>query len=566
MQITSRYIVHKIIGSGGMGTVYEAFDRLNNRNVALKQVKANVNEMQFVSEKSSSNRLISMSHEFSVLATLRHPHIISVFDYGVDDMGFPYYTMEYIPNAKILTDVVVNASQDKKLSLLIDMMEALAYLHNRGVIHRDLKPSNVLITETNQLKVMDFGLALSPDISTREWSKLAGTMAYIAPEMFSDQPASIQSDLYAVGVIIYQLFAGHHPFNKQNMATLLSQILAQEPDFQIFDDEIQTIVRPLLAKDPTDRPEKARDVLAQLYNIHQTATQSSNHEQIRESYLQAAPFVGREQIMEQLQTGWHQVKTGGNQFFLIGGEAGIGKTRLIDEFRIRVLVDSAYVLRGQGSSEGALYSLWKSIIQQLVLSSQISDQQAIVLKDIVPDIRTLLKRDIIGDPSPLKGDAYYLRLVNVLKLMLQQQTKPIVILLEDLHFVNESIEILRHLLSFSNQLNKIMIVATFRNDEPLTSQYDLIQMEMTYVHLKRLETEDITKLSQDMLQYSVADRQFMTLLEQETEGNTFFIVEVVRQFIEETGNMKSFDTNQLPRNILTDGMQQLLKRRLNRLP
>ena len=135
---------------------------------------------------------------------------------------------------------------------MIEMLQTLTYLHRRGVIHRDLKPDNVMVVN-GHVKLLDFGLALVRDATTQQNQGVAGTIAYIAPEVVKGGNASEVSDLYSVGMIAYEIFVGHHPFStKQNLASLLSSSVNDKPDTTMLDSKLALILDMLLEKDPID--------------------------------------------------------------------------------------------------------------------------------------------------------------------------------------------------------------------------------------------------------------------------------------------------------------------------
>ncbi len=158
--ISQRYILQSKIDRGGFGTVYRAYDRLTRQVVALKQMNA---KLGFANSRVNSGLALVLAMEFRTLAGLRHPNIVSVLDYGFDERGFPYYTMELFEGAQALTDYAYRRDTAEKVRLVVEMLEALVYLHRRGIVHRDLKPDNVLVTHDGVVKVMDFGLALQLD-------------------------------------------------------------------------------------------------------------------------------------------------------------------------------------------------------------------------------------------------------------------------------------------------------------------------------------------------------------------------------------------------------------------
>ena len=286
---------------GGMGAVYRANDRLTGNTVALKRVLVQTENLMFSNrqpfggvgnhDKAESVRT-ALINEFMMLATLRHPNIISVLDYGFDDQKQPYFTMELLKNAKPL-DEKLNVSLDTKIRFIIEMLQALAYLHRRGVLHQDLKPDNVMVVD-NRVKVVDFGLASKVDTNNHDGS-LGGTFAYMAPELFEDKPPSIASDLYTIGVIAYQILAGQHPFDlNSSLNMLLLSIMTREPDFDQLpvDDALQAVIKRLMQKLPHERYESANETIrAILEAVNRPLPEESVA--IRESFVKAATFVGR---------------------------------------------------------------------------------------------------------------------------------------------------------------------------------------------------------------------------------------------------------------------------------
>src|SRR5712692_8358103 len=226
---SQRYRLAREIGRGGMGVVYRAADRLSGQDVALKRVTKPSEELIFTSASASADRQLALAQEFQLLASLRHPNIISVLDYGFDDEHRPYFTMDLLENPVTVSHYAQSLPVPEKTRVLAQILQALKYLHRRGIVHRDLKPANILVSD-GQLKVLDFGLAIARHQEAPGTSSTTGTLAYMAPEVLDGQPAREASDLYAVGVIAYELFMGKHPFNTANLTALVDEILKTVPD------------------------------------------------------------------------------------------------------------------------------------------------------------------------------------------------------------------------------------------------------------------------------------------------------------------------------------------------
>ncbi|MBE7528252.1 MAG: serine/threonine protein kinase [Chloroflexi bacterium] len=217
--LQNRYQLVEPIGHGGMGVVYRALDRLAGQEVALKRVM----EREEIAEEDTAvplsllsthrfTRRLALAQEFQLLAGLRHPHIISVLDYGFDADRMPFFTMDLLPAAQTVVEAGRRLSLPEQITLIIQMLQALTYLYWRGVLHNDLKPANVLVVD-EQIKLLDFGLSAAAGQS----SGGAGTWAYMAPEVMrggkvGQSPYSRASDLFAVGVMAYEMIVGRRPF------------------------------------------------------------------------------------------------------------------------------------------------------------------------------------------------------------------------------------------------------------------------------------------------------------------------------------------------------------------
>ncbi|MEM7532239.1 MAG: tetratricopeptide repeat protein [Chloroflexota bacterium] len=586
----SRYRLQEKLGQGGMGVVYRATDRLTGETVALKRVTQVSKQTLTASGVSEEDLHLALAYEFQILAGLRHPHIISVLDYGfgvpvgvpvgvsvaaqpedsAEAKRQPFFTMTYLDDELN----VLAAAQDKpltvKLNLIQQILEALAYLHRRGVLHRDLKPANVLV-QHGDVRLLDFGLAATSD---EQGSSSAGTPPYMAPELFEGYPYSAAADLYAVGVLMTELLTGRHPFLPFDYA-FLDRVLYELPNLGNIPASLEPVVQKLLAKEPGARYASASDVLLSLQMAQVSAGESAvdgipvidvpETEAVRESYLQAATFVGRETEMAELVDALQATEEGHGSAWLVGGESGVGKSRLLREVRTQALVSGFLVLVGQASEtgSGSIYELWRQPLRHLILTlPNVTDLDAGVLLPIVPDIAQLLDRDIPPAPQ-LDGETAQIRLFSTIAALFKEAQQPLLLIMEDLHWAEAGLAVLPYLLHEIEQ-HALLVVGTYRNDERPALAQTLSGMKS--IPLSRLTAQNMTQLSTAMLGDIGQRPDILQLLQRETEGNAFFAVEVIRALAEKIGGLRYIGEMSLPETLLPNGIQSIVERRLDRVP
>ena len=568
--IDRRYVINTILGQGGMGIVYHATDRLFNKDIALKQVLTEASDSDFSSSYGIEDYRLSLAREFKLSASLRHPNIVEVLEYGFDLDNIPYYTMEVLDQPLSILEYALLHPIAVRLELIVQLLNAIFYLHRRGIVHRDLKPANVLI-ENGQVKVLDFGLSVMQDhskTSEEESDIAAGTLAYIAPEMLMGETPSVTSDLYAIGIMGYEMIAGKHPFDLSNPTLLINQILTEYPDINQLDVslEIANIFMRLIHKDPTLRYASAQDVIEELEGqIH--STHSLNRLAIRESFLQAAKLVGRENELHQLDEALEKTINQNSSIWLIAGESGVGKSRLLEELRTRALVKGMQVMRGLADRVGSRpYELWLPILRWIaILLDDLTDDDIEFLSRFITDLDTLIEidfpRNLSKDYKPEVIRSYILDLIRRLS---QHLKRPILIILEDLHWAGEeSLQILYELPAIINSIPSIMVLASFRDDERVS----LIEAlpDVPLLKLQRLNTDKIAELSRAMLGEVGSREHVVRLLERETEGNVYFLIEVVRALAEEVGQLDQIGRVTLPERVFSGGIESVINRRLQQI-
>ncbi len=255
--LAGRYRMIGPIGKGGMGEVYRADDLRLGQPVALKFLPESVAQ--------DAARLAQFHQEVRSARQVSHPNVCRVYDIGEVD-GLTFLSMEYVAGEDLasLSKRIGRLSPDKALDLSRQLCAGLAAAHDRTVLHRDLKPANLMLDENGQLRITDFGLAgLAGEVGPR-----AGTPAYMAPEQLTGQPATIQSDIYALGLVMYELFTGQRPFDFRSIAELMQRHDEGVPPPSSFvtgmDLSLDRAIMRCLERDPARRPDSARKVLASL--------------------------------------------------------------------------------------------------------------------------------------------------------------------------------------------------------------------------------------------------------------------------------------------------------------
>lgn len=268
--LVSHYVIIDKIGAGGMGEVYLAEDTSLNRRVALKFLSPLLS-----GDETSRRRFI---REAQAAAKLDHPNVVGVYEVG-EYLGRPFFAMQNIEGDSLKEQLAERElSLDEILSLAIQMGEGLEAAHNLGVIHRDIKPSNIIIDSSERARIVDFGLASigDPDHLTRSGSTL-GTIGYMSPEQVQGKPADHRSDLFSLGVVLYELITGRNPFIRDNEAATLNAITDTQPEPTAryrsgVPGELERIVQKLLEKNPDLRYQSAAGLISDLKRMIQPSS------------------------------------------------------------------------------------------------------------------------------------------------------------------------------------------------------------------------------------------------------------------------------------------------------
>ncbi|GAA3669619.1 Stk1 family PASTA domain-containing Ser/Thr kinase [Nocardioides ginsengisoli] len=275
--LDGRYRIGTRIARGGMASVYEAIDTRLDRTVAVKIMHPGLGDGTTQQDDSFARRFVS---EAKAAARLSHPHVVAVYDQGRDDAdGTIYLVMEFVPGHTLRDTIGKEAplSPEKALALLDPILSALASAHRAGLIHRDVKPENVLIADDGRIKVADFGLAKAVSADTQHTATngvLIGTVSYLAPELVVEQRADARADVYAAGVILFELLTGTKPHTGETpIAVAYRHVHHDVPAPSSLVPGIPAYVDALVARattrDPSLRPADAAVLLHQVHRVAQ---------------------------------------------------------------------------------------------------------------------------------------------------------------------------------------------------------------------------------------------------------------------------------------------------------
>ncbi|NUM35261.1 MAG: SpoIIE family protein phosphatase [Candidatus Brocadiae bacterium] len=322
--VDSRYQLKKFLGGGRVGKVYLAKDLQGNQDIAIK----------ILTDRPHSEREKSLFlREFAAIKNLNHPGVVKVYE-----QGSGYFTMEYIEGDPLIKKKESDVSQIFELG--IDITRVLDYIHHQGVIHRDLKPENIKTTPQGHIKLLDFGFAIGYDVANLLSSgtcNIAGTINYMAPEVIKGFQVDPRTDLYSLGIILYELVTGSLPFKS---ADILTTILKQVEMNPIPPSELNAKITPgfeaiilkLIAKSPAKRFQSADELLSAMMRL------AGRSEILRikidrgRKFLYSTKFIGREKELQQMESVFKKAMKGRGTFLLLQGEEGIGKSRLLNEF------------------------------------------------------------------------------------------------------------------------------------------------------------------------------------------------------------------------------------------
>jgi tetratricopeptide (TPR) repeat protein len=535
-QLHDRYRLDAQLGQGGMGIVYRARDLVLDRPVAVKLVN---------DTKLSTAGRAQLLYEAQVAAQLNHPNIITVFDAGEAD-GTPFVVMELIEGASLHehrpTDLATT------VAIARQVCAALQHAHAHGIVHRDLKPENIFLTLTGTAKLMDFGLARPVAARLTQEGALVGTVFYVAPEQALGEAVGPRADLYALGILLYELTTGRLPFTADDPLAVISQhlyapVIPPRAHNAAIPPALEALIVRLMSKRPEDRPASAHEVeqvLAQLdLAPSSAATDFSMLDRIAQGRL-----IGRERELAAAKASWQRACTGQLQVLFITGEPGIGKTRVARELATRVAVTGGRALLGECYAQGgAPYAPIGQIIRQAAqvgpaAFARLPDPVLADLLTMAPDLRAQYP-EVSPNPSldPASEQQRVFESAITLFSALADQA-PLLLLLDDAHWADAgTLALLQHV-ARRMRAHRLALALTCREAELAESRQlnnlfdDLYRRHLAVsIRLNRLTRTQTGDLLAALFAEEITP-EFLEAIFRETEGNPFFVVEVCKALIE----------------------------------
>ncbi|HET7505965.1 MAG TPA: protein kinase, partial [Kofleriaceae bacterium] len=489
---TQRFQIVRRLGAGGMGVVYEAIDRERNARVALKTLRT-----------MSSEELLALKNEFRSLQDVTHPNLVALGEL-IEDQDRWFFTMELIDGENLLryvrgTDVIETSADRPTLPATAGMIDevvppprapratgfdehrlrfaltqlahGLNALHGARKVHRDIKPANVLVTPGGRVVVLDFGLAFDTQRQGSWEPRFAGTLGYMAPELYTAGTIGKAGDWYATGVLLFEALTGRQPFEAPTRMALLeaqqrdgpapSELAANVPP------DLDQLCKELLRLDPELRPDGV-EVLRRLGQASQRQTTT----------LTGQPFVGRGAELARLFRAMAAVRSGTQVTVLVRGESGVGKSFLVRQFTNRLLSQepSTVVLAGRCyERESVPYKALDGVVDELTgflgatLAAELPDllppgvgslaQVFPVLRQILTVARAAMPTDD-REPQLVRAEAS----AALRELLRRIATRyPLVLVIDDLHWTDsDSLQLVRELLRQPGA-PPVLLIATLRD-------------------------------------------------------------------------------------------------------
>jgi serine/threonine protein kinase/tetratricopeptide (TPR) repeat protein len=642
------YDILERLGSGGMAVVFHAQHTRTGRDVALKTV---------LTDKISHAQ--SIQREMRHLPRLSHPGVVRLLDHGMWQDLRPWYAMELLHGlplsslrarwwpgdgrhtestmsmaadearptgdrpaanvvepARLTTDSLPEAAGGnlaQVLEIAYRLCDPLAYIHGEGIVHRDLKPSNIFIRTDGTPVLLDFGVVGVFEANSGRGRldvqrSRAGTRAYMAPEQLRGDPVDSRADLYAFGVLLFELLTGQVPFDGDTDAAAQARLVAEPPApchlVANLPPDIDDLVRRLMAREARDRYGHADDVAAILApHVADRIPEARDESQRprRSVFLYRAEMAGRTEVLADLEAQLQKAASGEGTLIMVGGESGVGKTHLASHLGRLASARHHLVIVGESAPLGdagdggvdlknaplhPLRGLLRAVADRCRLAS--ADAERIARTLLGPDAGLLVAyepglADFLpsaptnADPAlPESRQALFRALAHALRGLGQSQ--PLLLVLDDLQWADElTLDFLTWLPGEQLARSALVILGTYRSEDGARLVDLIARPRCLHITLNRLDAAAIGQMARDMLAMTpgAPHDNFTKILVEHSEGNPFFAAEYLRMavsdghFVRDRGRWRLAVGSGTPLNLrairMPRSLNELLDRRLEQV-
>ena len=587
-KLVGHYRITAELGRGGMGEVYEAQDVRLGRLVALK----------FLPERSlvDHTAVERFFREARAASSLNHPNIVTIYDIGEADTG-RFIAMELIQGITLRSVTGEALSTERLVEIGVQVAQALVAAHSAGIIHRDIKPENIMVRNDGYVKMLDFGLArLVPagvgdgDTATAQATDagaLLGTVRYMSPEQGRGETVATMSDIFSLGIVLYELATGQHPFQANSQIGTLHAIMSLpatapsriRPGIPVA---LESLILRMLEKEPRLRP-TAADVGAALSQVL-----GRNPVHVTEPVMLQTErhVVGRKTELTQLRSSFEAAAAGRGMMICIAGEPGIGKTTLVEDFFLELTGVPCSIGRGRCSERLAGSEAYLPFLEALesLMHGETGEPAAHVMKAVAPtwyvQIAPLSKEDssldrVMADAKAASQE----RMKRELFAFVQElsRVRPVVLFLDDLHWADVStVDLLSYLGSKSGS-TKLLLVGTYRPAELQAARHPFLEVKLELqghgrcreILLDFLDSEEVASYLALEFPENRFPPELSALIHSKTEGNPLFMADLVRYLrdqgviAEQQGRwslVRPVTDNELPESV-----RSMIQRKINQL-
>ncbi|MHC4490600.1 MAG: protein kinase domain-containing protein, partial [Planctomycetota bacterium] len=518
-----------------------------------------------------------------------HENVVRTLDVDAVQIGqrtVHFLVMEYVEGRTLrtLARKVGTVPEALLREIALQVAAGLAAIHRAGIVHRDLKPENLLITDDHRVRIMDLGVArpIQGTLALTQEDQFAGSLFYAAPEQFEQAEIGPAADLYALGVLLYELATGQNPFRADEMAPVMKahlelvppRVNERLPEVSAFFSEL---VATLLEKEPGKRVESAEALRDLLDRGERTTWWTEREREVvrARKHIPTVPvrretkLYGRETELALLRDAWRNARDGRGNTLLLQGEAGIGKSRLVDAFLGDGDGRQAHVLYGSYPPSGGLGGISDAVLARFGtgdLEARLRPYLT-VSPSLVPAFAAIVRHESppAGTPS-LEGDALHAVCVHFMRALAAE--RPLVWVIEDLHFAAKESRQLALSLARAVEGHPVLLV--------LTTRPGLVEEELA--HFSRLETfrrTDLGRLSarevilllQDAFRSEALADKLGARIALKSDGVPFFVFEMIRglkegQFIEELPDGSYIESKVIDEIEVPSAVKDLIEARL----